>query len=148
MQPQENQKRKLLVISCSKIKKRIHNSPAIEVYDGPYYRILRRNNLSNIDILIISAKYGIIDSNQMISYYNRRMNKGQALKLRTQVSEMLNKKLSSVIYEEVFFELGRNYLDAVDLNPSIYPETKFIFDRGTIGIRLHNFKSWLEQCYR
>jgi len=145
MQRQENQRRKLLVISCSKTKKRIYNSPAIEVYDGPYYRVLRKSNNQNVDILIISAKYGAIDSNQTISYYDLKMNKERAFELKDGVIEVLNKRLSSVVYDEVFFELGGAYLDTIDLNPSLYPKTKFIFDKGTIGIRLHNLKSWLMQ---
>ena len=145
MQTQEDHKRKLLVIACSNMKRKLHNTPAIEVYDGPYYRILRKINLSKKDILIISAKYGIIDSNDKISFYNKRMNKKRALKLRSQVSEKLHKALSSVIYEEVFFELGKDYLDVIAINPSSYPGIKFVFDRGTIGIRLHDLKSWLEQ---
>ena len=66
--------RKLLIVSCSKIKKNLKQGPAVNIYDGPYYRILRKSNLSNIDVKIISAKYGLIDSNSLISPYEQRRN--------------------------------------------------------------------------
>jgi hypothetical protein len=36
-------KKYLLILSCSKTKKNINGAPAIELYDGMYYRVLRKN---------------------------------------------------------------------------------------------------------
>ena len=33
----------LLILSCSKTKKNIDRAPAIELYDGMYYKVLRKN---------------------------------------------------------------------------------------------------------
>jgi hypothetical protein len=49
------EKANLLVLPCSKQKKKLNNVPAIELYDGPFYRIVKKHNLSNIIILIVSA---------------------------------------------------------------------------------------------
>ncbi len=138
-------KRKLLVISCSNDKSRLYNTEAIYVYNGPYYRILRKANLSNKDILIISAKYGAIDSNVRISFYNKKMTKKRATELKDKVSLAIEESMHSGNYDEVFFELGKNYIDTVSIRPSDYPEVRLIFDHGTIGVRLHNLKTWLEQ---
>ena len=58
----------LLILGCS--DKKIENfsqTPALEVYDGPNYRVLRKFLRENgwppgLMIKIISAKYGIIDA--------------------------------------------------------------------------------------
>jgi len=58
----------LLIIPCSKRKTappRVKVS-AINLYDGPFYRIIRKafresGKPDNLDIMILSAKYGLID---------------------------------------------------------------------------------------
>ena len=62
--------RKLLIIGCSKRKRQLQEAPAIEVYDGPYYRMLRKAKLEAVDISILSAKYGLIDYKTKISPYD------------------------------------------------------------------------------
>ncbi len=136
---------RLLVVSCSKNKKRLNDVPAIELYDGPFFKVLRKFDFSRIDILILSAKYGLIDQHEIISFYDEKMNKVRAYQLRDKVSTTLHHVLSTRNYREVFFELGKDYLNAININPSDYPRTNIIFDNGTIGVRLHHFKSYLEQ---
>ena len=62
-------RRKLLIVSCSKTKRKLKNAPAMEVYDGPVYKILRKNLKQNLDILIISAKYGLIKQDGILLWY-------------------------------------------------------------------------------
>ncbi len=60
----------LLILSCS--KKKVKNPtllPAIERYDGPSYKVLRKimccsNYNNSLDIAIISAKYGMLRPNE------------------------------------------------------------------------------------
>ena len=58
----------LLIISCSQRKVETSEPlPALERYDGPTYRTLRKamhegRIPKNLDVLIISAKYGLIGS--------------------------------------------------------------------------------------
>jgi cytoplasmic iron level regulating protein YaaA (DUF328/UPF0246 family) len=137
--------RKLLVISCTSTKMNLPNAPALEVYDGPTFRTLRKHISPKVKVLIISAKYGIINSSSRISPYDMRMSKKRALELRDQVSRRLNEVLKQGTFREVFLELGRDYMNAVDIQPMIYSKINFTFDKGTIGIRLHNLKTWLEQ---
>ncbi|MEM0134598.1 MAG: hypothetical protein QXU18_05135 [Thermoplasmatales archaeon] len=138
-------KKKLLVISCTATKRNLTNSAAINVYNGPTFKVIRKANLQNIDILIISANYGLIESDFKISTYNRRMTKKRALELRNEVSAGLERSLASGIYEEAFLELGKDYMNSVMIDAFNYPQIKFTFDSGTIGARLHNLKTWLER---
>ncbi|MCP4539438.1 MAG: hypothetical protein GY832_20060 [Chloroflexi bacterium] len=49
-----------LILSCSQ-KKRLEPGPAYLVYDGPYYRILRKHGPPwPVDVYVLSAKYGLI----------------------------------------------------------------------------------------
>jgi len=70
---------RLLIISCSATKLDTDQTlPAKQLYDGPAYRILRKNaeTLSqggNLCVLVVSAKYGIIGCDELISTYEQRM---------------------------------------------------------------------------
>ena len=138
-------KRKLLVISCSKAKRKLFNKPALEIYDGPYYKILRKSNLSKIDVMIISAKYGLIDSNYEISNYDKQMTREIAQKMGPKISNSLIEALNSGKYDEAFFELGKNYMDAVGIDLSKHENLTINVDKGEIGVRLHNLKCWLRK---
>lgn len=141
----DGHKKRLLVIACTATKRNLTNSAAIDVYNGPSFRVLRKANIRNVDVLIISANYGLIGSDFKISNYNRKMTKKRAQELRNEVSVKLDKSLASGNYDEVFVELGKTYQRAIKIDFEKFPNTKFTVDNGEIGIRLHNLKSWLER---
>lgn len=73
--------RYLLIIACSG-RKRTDSGllPAIARYDGGHFRVLRKARtdgyLSNyLDVLILSAKYGLIEACKPIANYEQRMNR-------------------------------------------------------------------------
>ena len=137
--------KKLLVISCTERKSHLYDRPALEVYDGPSFRILRKHINDGIDVLIISAMYGVINPEFKISEYNLKMTRKRSLELRKSVSYKIDKALRSGIYDEVFFELGKIYRESLDLDISHYSGIHIEFDTGTIGTRLHNLKTWLKR---
>ncbi len=139
-----HKKKRLLVISCTERKRHLYDRPALDVYDGPSFRVLRKHPNDGIDVLIISAMYGVVSSESKISEYNLKMTQTRSLDLRKSVSSRINEALSSGIYEEVFFELGKDYINTVTIKPSDFPQIKFTVDSGTIGVRLHNLRNWLE----
>ena len=65
-------KQDLLILGCSQAKKKI-SGVALDVYDGPIFRTLRRR-LPEIDknlaVYILSAKYGFIQSKSEIDWYD------------------------------------------------------------------------------
>ena len=136
--------RRLLIVSCSKTKRKLKNAPAMEVYDGPVYKILRKNLKQNIDILIISAKYGLIKQDQLISYYDLQMTDEIAESFRNELTATLSKIINNNSYEEIFIELGKTYQRSIDFKKLEFNNQNLIFDNGTIGMRLHNLKKWLE----
>jgi len=81
----------LLVISCSDKKNKSREPlPAIERYTGAWYGVinkLKRGSMfpQNLDIVIISAKYGLLMSNELIEYYDLTMIKERAQRLNSEI---------------------------------------------------------------
>lgn len=136
----------LLIMSCSKTKKNIDMAPAIEMYDGQAYRTLKKNSTGNVRILIISAKYGLLRSTDIISWYDQEMTAAKAIDLRKQVQEEVMRTTKKKNTERVFIYLGYPYNLAVSNELVRYLKLNFdvkIAD-GYIGMRLHQLKQWLK----
>ncbi len=133
----------LLILSCSKRKKQISKAPALELYDGPFYRLLRKNMSSNLDVLILSARYGLIDSNKIISYYDQRMTVERAKELSEHVEVKLKEKIKNMEYKNIFVNLGKTYMIAFKNNEKLLKKYNVIYAKGPIGERLHQLKKWL-----
>jgi cytoplasmic iron level regulating protein YaaA (DUF328/UPF0246 family) len=81
---------RLLIVACSARKKRLPElAPAIERYDGPLFRVLRKFLRENLyqapEILILSAKFGLIGPSELIPEYDCRLTADGAKQLRTTV---------------------------------------------------------------
>ena len=78
---------RLLVLACSERKVTAAGLlPAVDRYDGPPFRVLRkylREHTGAPDILILSAKYGLIPSDQQIPYYDCRITRASARVLKS-----------------------------------------------------------------
>lgn len=134
----------LAIIPCSKRKKELGSGPAIELYDGPFYRILRKYPLSNLDILIISAKYGLISSEDVILNYDLKMTGRIASELSDSVSKKLNEKVGASQYKEIFINLGQIYMLSLGDISHIVKNNVCIIAEGQIGERMHQLKEWLK----
>lgn len=89
-------KRSLLIISCSDAKTDDPGAvPAIQRYKGPFFPSIRKAMREgyfpeSLDILILSAKYGIIRHDENIEDYDQRMSPERAGKLRPSVQKKLD----------------------------------------------------------
>lgn len=140
--------RRLLLIACSNRKVRTRGLlPAIERYDGVAYRVIRKARREgyfppNVDIKILSAKYGLIDAEARIVYYDKRMDKQRAVQLRPSVHEELKKCFTQKQYSEIYVDLGKDYLPAIE--GFVMPQdSKLVWADGRIGERLSKMKVWL-----
>jgi cytoplasmic iron level regulating protein YaaA (DUF328/UPF0246 family) len=110
----------LLVQSCSATKNQVTEpTRALDVYDGYFFRIIKKAKRegafdSDIDICILSAKYGIIDAEDGIKTYDQRMTPSRAEELRESVTDDIRKRVEEKEYGEVVLNLGKDYLRAVD----------------------------------
>lgn len=136
IQPNKNDKR-LLIMACGKVKK---NEPgkAIDVYNGPSFKMVRkylkfRNN--HLDIKIISAKYGLIDYKDRISPYDLKLNSKSSEIYKEVYSSDLKGYLN--VYREIFVLGGKDY-------QSVIPGGRNVMRaKGKIGMQLSQLKKWL-----
>lgn len=145
--------KRCLIIGCSEAKLDApENIPAIERYDGPPFRVLRRylkngssgNSYGELDIFILSAEFGLIRSEQPIPVYDRRMTNHRAEELHSQVLEVFKREIASQEYAELFLSMGKTYLPALTGYVSLLsPATKVIVSDVTAGRKLTELKTWL-----
>ena len=77
-----------LIQSCSQTKLDDPRPlPAIERYDGPAFRVLRRflrdaaPALQDVDVFVLSARYGLIAADTPVHDYDQRMTPARAAQL-------------------------------------------------------------------
>ncbi|NVM54531.1 MAG: peroxide stress protein YaaA [Candidatus Helarchaeota archaeon] len=143
-------KKHLLIISCSESKNpnpgMLH---AMERYTGAWYGVINklkkeRKFPDNLDILIISAKYGLINSDKNIENYDWKMDESRARELRDSVISKLKNILSKSKYESILINLGSTYMEALYGFEKIIPDTtKISILKGTIGPRKRDLRSWI-----
>lgn len=140
----------LLILACS--QRKIKNQkllPAIERYDGGSFRVLRKTKrqqkLDNVEILILSAKYGLIEASTPIKNYEQIINQCRAKELNPQVLQILKKYAKKGNYKEIYLDLSKNYVLAIEGIKTLFPRSHLIFAKGRIGERLRQLKLWLEE---
>ena len=141
----------LLIISCSQRKldtpERIY---AMYRYDGPTYQILHKLRREghfplDLDVLIISARYGLVGLREPIHTYNQKMTAERADELRPYVQESLRKVIGCQQYQQVFMNLGKTYM--LTLGGFDWGSTSTLEATGGIGQKNSQMKAWLEQIY-
>lgn len=139
----------LLVQSCSATKNKVEKpTPALEVYDGYFYQIIkkaRRENQisSDIDLRILSAKHGLLHPMEDITYYDEKMTDAKAESLQDEVIHDLNREIEKNGYDYVVLNMGKSYLAAVDgLKQSVKPSVNVLKGDG-IGEKGHTLKQLL-----
>ena len=141
-----NSENYLLILPCSKRKKDLAIGRAIEIYDGPFYQILRKYNKENVDVLILSAKYGLLEGSDIISPYELKMTPEIAKRLKATTQYRLRTYLRAKNYNRILINLGKTYRSVIDecnfqANNGVKPE----FLEGTIGLRNNRLKKWLRE---
>lgn len=140
---------RLLILSCSKSKRTASQPlPAIERYDGPAFRVLRRYLQSPaaavLDTYILSAEFGLIPADHAIPHYDRRMTPSRARALQPCVMAALAAVAARHRYDTTFLYLGRDYRSALGewseapLGPHVIVAT------GSPGSRIARLRTWLD----
>ena len=143
-------KKHLLIISCSDKKDTQPGLlPASQRYTGAWYGVIdkvkREGNLpDNLDILIISAKYGLINSETQIENYDQKMDHVRARELNEPILTKLENIISMKSYEGILINLGSTYMVAISGLEKMVPNTtKMQVLRGRIGERKRDMKEWI-----
>lgn len=142
--------RRLLVISCSKIKRPSANLlPAVERYDGPAFKVYRKRRPtdSQIQLVILSSKYGFIPGNLLIANYDEIMPRHVDEERMAHYHEQISNLLRGRDFDTAFFCLGDRYRNCLPHLKAL-PVTvrEIVFASGRIGERLRQLKQWLISC--
>jgi hypothetical protein len=141
--------KRLLILACSQRKSsRKGKVRAIDRYDGPTFRVLRKYLRERPDgrlsILVLSAKYGLISADQPIDNYDLRLTRERAERLRPTVLRFAAQVLSRRKWDRVGVCAGKDYrvalagLDELTEKPSAI---ELIV--GGQGPRLAALRKWL-----
>lgn len=132
-----------LLIACSARKRPDRGLlPAVERYDGPWYRVLRGAAGGDLRVWVISAEYGLIPGDTPIPDYDRTMDMRRAQQLLPQIQPALAQALADT--PKTFICAGKPYVYALtqcrDAVPAIKTAT---VAPGGIGTKMMYLKRWL-----
>jgi cytoplasmic iron level regulating protein YaaA (DUF328/UPF0246 family) len=137
-------------MSCSSRKLRLEGQvSAWALYDGVAYRMLKRMQREDkfpqdVDILILSARYGLIRPDTPIAFYDQRMTSATALEQADRNRTILRSVLNDSSYHTVFAAMGRVYMTAIEPTSEWLPaNVSFQVAEGGIGCKLRHLKIWL-----
>ncbi len=140
-----------LLLSCSQRKRRNPDPlPALQRYDGPLFRVLRKylrqRNMDELpmQVWILSAEYGLIGSEAVIPYYDRRMTAKRASELRPHVLPKLKQVLNEGQYSTILINAGIAYRQALVGYEQVIPcDLEVIVSEGGHGRRQAHLHRWL-----
>lgn len=135
----------LLIMGCSQKKNpSVNPMKAIDRYTGLFFKVLKKNNpgLKNLDLIIISAKYGFLLPETPIENYDLKLTNKLALKLRDEINPKFKEFLRDRNYEEVFINLGKYYSKATYYCSGVNAK-KWIVAKGATGEKMSQLKNWL-----
>ena len=146
-------KRSLLIISCSGAKDKTPGLlPAVMRYKGPLYPTLHKAMREkrfpkSLDILIVSAKYGLLTSDEPIEDYDQRIDDKRAGELRLGVQKKLEAFLDGKDYDQLFNGLWSDYqavLEGFDLEKYFENVIPVEANRGK---RMSQLKKWIIELF-
>lgn len=111
--------RDLLVLGCSSQKTSAPEAtPALYRYDGPFYQDFRKHLRERVwprqlDVAVLSAKFGLIGMLTEIEDYDQRMTPERAAVLAPEISNRVSEWTKS--YSRIKLCLGRDYLPALPM---------------------------------
>lgn len=142
---------RLLIISCSEKKNKTDRKlPAIERYTGVSYSVINKLKREDrfpedVQIAIISAKYGLLRPDTKVENYDMAMTEQQARILNRSILEAFEAFLINKSFEEIFINLGKYYMISFrGFEKYIHPKTKIIIAKGGLGEKTSEMKRWLE----
>lgn len=138
-------KTRMLILSCSARKTGDAGLiPALDRYDGQFFRVfkkaLRDGHAENVQLAILSARFGLLNTYTLIPDYDQRMTPEQCKAEKATIQHNLELWLGDTRYSEIFVNLGKEYLPLVEGMPGLATAT---FAAGQIGERAHQLKEWL-----
>ena len=139
----------LIVLGCSATKRKSESVlPAISLYDGPTFRVLRSflreyRWPTSLSVAILSAKYGIIGGLSPISTYDQRMTRERAAELNDAISATLRGWSGS--HPRIDLLLGQDYLHGIASDLFRGETASMRVVDGPIGVKLNRLSRMLRE---
>ena len=138
--------RKLLILGCSDVKRDADGFlPALDRYDGPAYRVIRKFLRENqwpadMSIAVLSAQHGLFGVFKNIEDYDRRMDPATARSQADHCRTILSTWMKN--HKSLHISLGKDYLPAVEPAIEELQIQPDVFE-GAIGKKLNQVKTFL-----
>jgi len=140
----------LLLIGCSRKKSpHLQRGPAWDLYDGPLFQVLKKALRgrpeweATITVRIVSARYGLIEPQQVISTYNERLTSKVAQLHGDLWARQLREVVLNHSFRAVHVNLGRDYLSVLPNLDTLFGATPLDRATGGIGVRNAQSRRWL-----
>jgi hypothetical protein len=139
---------RLLIIGCSR-RKRLDPEPipAIDRYDGPLFRCLRRylamHPAQSLRLFVLSAAYGLISADAPIPYYDERLATQRVPAMRHRVMAQLSEQIGAETFEEICVCAGHLYQKLLELDELDRRTRNLILVGGPSGKQLARLHDWL-----
>jgi hypothetical protein len=143
--------RRFLLLACSQ-RKRSSAAPiaAIDLYDGPAFRLLRRylraepDAAADLEVGILSAQHGLLAARDRVVQYDQRLTSARAGQLIPVTRAALTRLLSVGCFAAVHVDLGRAYAPLVPERQTLQALSPSVtFGEGSVGRRLAQLHDWL-----
>lgn len=139
---------RLLVMSCSQCK-RAGPARAVDLYDGPAYKVLRKSR-AELPVVVLSAEHGLVAASDVLAYYDRKMDEPRAREFCTDKRAKKAAKLVRRVAgkpDEIFCYGGALYRMVVRHYAScgaFGSRPRITYSEGKIGEQLHQLKEFLD----
>ncbi|WP_436926034.1 DUF6884 domain-containing protein [Halosimplex amylolyticum] len=136
----------LLLQSCSSSKEQVEGTlPALELYTGYFYKIIKKamrhdERRSGLDLRILSAEHGLLHPEEEVEYYDRRMDRERAEKLRDEVVSDLRELIRKEQYSRVIINMGEEYKNAIQSFDRDLDVVVTVIEGDGIGYKGHILK--------
>ena len=141
--------RKLLIVGCSAVKRTSGGFlPALDRYDGPVYRVMRRflrdhRWPDDVSVGVLSAEHGLFGIFKNIEHYDKRMDRTTAALQAPSCTATLSRWAPD--HRSVHISVGKDYLPAIQPGISELGLSPF-FLRGGIGSKQQQVKTFFHDA--
>lgn len=136
--------RDLLIVACSGRKKHVGRAiPAIELYDGPAYRMLRQQldgGSDRLAIWVLSAKHGLMWADSLIFWYDEPLANDKLQSLKRDAEFFVERNAKPLSFDSIYIWAGKRYLDTLPSSFLTRPNVKIA--EGPIGKKLAQLRRW------
>jgi hypothetical protein len=142
---------RLLILACSQRKVRTKDLlRALDRYDGPAFRVLRKHLRENanepLTVFVLSAKFGLIEADREIPWYDCRLRQGSAERIQAQVREQAFGIFAAHRWQSIGLCAGKDYRslleEALD-SAAVHVRADML--GGGLGRRLSALRDWLRR---